>query len=313
MPRRPKRNDPEIIRQQLADLIREFEKHLRTGDLREKVRALIPCHRLLRDLGCSLIPDSESARDRILIYLRKYPFTVIAGEELAIVSGISEWARRVRELRVQDGWLILSGTTAAQMAEAGEFPLKRTDATKMQVDDYILVATEADLEAANRWHFANRIRRKKGVSVQDRILEYLQKYVGKPVTGEELRYIAGDKIEWPRRSRELRTEEGWPVATKLTGRPDLPVGVYLLESLRQLPPHDRKIDDAVRVQVLERDKYSCTWPRCGWRHGMENPSDPRRYLELHHILKHEKRGPNTAENLRTLCNVHHDEIHRESA
>jgi hypothetical protein len=141
-------------------------------------------------------------------------------------------------------------------------------------------------------------------------IEYPQKYVGKPVTGEELRYIAGDKIEWPRRARELRTEEGWPVVTKLSGRPDLSVGVYLLESLRQLPPHDRQIDDSVRVQVLERDKYHCTHPGCGWHHGMETPSDPRRYLELHHVLKHRDRGPNTAENLRTLCNVHHDEIHR---
>jgi hypothetical protein len=53
--------------------------------------------------------------------LRKYPFTILGGEELAVVSGISEWARRVRELRVQFGWPILSDITAKQMAEeAGE-------------------------------------------------------------------------------------------------------------------------------------------------------------------------------------------------
>jgi len=262
----------------------------------------------LRDLGCSLIPDTDSARDRILIYLRKYPFTVIAGDELAVVSGIGEWARRVRELRVQDGWSILSGTTARQMAELNEFPLEGVNATKMRVDDYILIATDADLEAAARWHFANRLRKSKA-GVREKILQYLKKYVGKPVTGEELRYIANDRIEWPRRARELRTEDGWTVATKMTGRPDLPVGVYVLESLRQLPAHDRNIDDDVRVVVLTRDNHRCTI--CGWDHKMASPSDPRHHLELHHIKKHAKHGPNTSENLKTVCNVCHDKIHRE--
>jgi hypothetical protein len=33
---------------------------------------------------------------------------------------------------------------------------------------------------------------------------------------------------------------------------------------------------------------------------------------LHHRHHHKDRGDNTADNLVTLCNVHHDEAHRRS-
>lgn len=305
-------NDSEGIRQRLVDLLQNFERHLTGGELREKVLALIPCQRLLRDLGSSLIPKehADSGRDRVLAYLRKYPFTIIAGEELGIVSGIAEWARRLRELRVQFGWSIMTGHTAREMADEGEFPLEDVDVSGMKVTEYILVSETQDREAAHRWNLANQIRRRKG-NVRDKLLDYLKANVEKPVSGEELRYVAGDKKEWARRSRELRTEFGWSVATKQTGRPDLPIGVYVLESLRQLPAHDRGIRDDVRVAVLVRDGFRCT--DCGWDHEMANPSDPRRNLELHHREHHAKGGANTEVNLTTLCNVCHDKVHRHSS
>jgi hypothetical protein len=310
MTRRTRPDNSETIRRELVALLQDFQKHLKDDNLREKVLALVPCCQLLRNLGCSLIPKEEatSARQRILAYLKKYPFTIIGGEELAVVSGIGEWARRVRELRVQFGWSILSGITAREMAVEGEFPLKGIRVTEMKVDDYILVAKLEDREAAHRWNIANHIRRKKDVGVREKILEFLKENVSKPVTGEELRYVASDKKEWARRVRELRTENGWTVTTKQTGRPDLPVGVYVLESLRQLPAHDRHIPDDVRVAVLERDGYSCT--KCGWNHDKATPSDPRHLLELHHKEHHAHGGTNTEENLITVCNVCHDKIHR---
>ncbi len=225
------------------------------------------------------------------------------GEEL----GIAEWARRVRELRVQFGWSILTGLTAREMAEEGEFPLEGVNVSRMKVTDYILISENEDREAAHRWNIANQIRKRKG-GVREKILEYLQANVGKPVTGEELRYVASDKKEWARRVRELRTEYGWMVATRQTGRPDLPVGVYVIESLRQLPVHDRNIPDDVRVEVLVRDKFCCK--KCGWNHEMATPSDPRHHLELHHLKHHVDGGSNTVENLITVCNVCHDKIHR---
>jgi len=139
-------------------------------------------------------------------------------------------------------------------------------------------------------------------------LKYFKQNVEKNITGEELRYVANDKKEWARRARELRTEFGWPVITKNSGRPDLPVGTYVLESLRQSPEHDRKIPDPVRFGVIRRDSYKCA--KCGWSHKEWNRSAPR-HLELHHIKEHAKGGSNIESNLITLCTICHDDIHRK--
>jgi hypothetical protein len=305
--RRSRQDDPEAIRLQLLELLQSFGLELSGDDLRSKVRALIPSFHLIRDLGSSLVPqqDADSARDRILFYFRKYPLTIIEGDELMVVSGIGEWARRVRELRVQYGWSIVSGLAAQEMNENEEFPIEGINVTEMGPDDYILVDPVQDREAAYRWTVANQIR-KKSLGVREKILEFLRSNIGKPVTGEELRYVAKNRTEWARRVRELRTEQGWPVVTKVSGRPDLPIGTYLLEQDRQSPPHDRLITDPVRRSVLVRDAYSCR--QCGWNHAKWNPADPR-HLELHHVEHHAHGGSNEMENLITVCTICHDQIH----
>ena len=58
-----------------------------------------------------------------------------------------------------------------------------------------------------------------------------------------------------------------------------------------------------------RDFYSCQ--KCGWNRELLPPGDPRKLLELHHIVAHIKKGENTTENLITLCNVCHDLIHKD--
>jgi len=221
-----------------------------------------------------------------------------------IVSGISEWARRIRELRVQFGWSIINGITAMELREAEDSPAELSTAV-MGPDDYMLLFAEQDMEAAYRWNVANEIR-KSGGGMKERLLAYFRRNVSKPVTGEELRYIA-DGSEWARRIRELRTEDGWPIATKTSGRPDLPVGVYLLERDSPAKSHDRHIPDSVRGEVLRRDGYTCV--SCKWRRELWNPADPR-FLELHHKIKHAAGGDNTFQNLITLCNICHDEVHR---
>ncbi len=307
MPRRPKQDEPDELRRRLIGLLEEFEGELRTGDLRERVRALIPAYHLLRDLGSSLVPSglATSARERILAYFIKYPMTALDGEELMVVSGIGEYARRVRELRVQFGWRIASGVTLKAMADEDEDALTELGLPQLQPDDYVLLDTQQDREAAHRWNIANTIRRSRA-SVRDKLLRYFRENIGSEITGEELRYVAGNKTEWARRTRELRTEHGWPIVTKTTGRPDLPVGVYVLEADQQLPEHDRHIPDAVRREVLRRDSYACQM--CHWSHELWNPSDPR-HLEAHHRLAHRDKGGNVPENLETLCNVCHDRVH----
>lgn len=313
-------NEPEALRQSLVELLTNFAEELRKSDLRAKVIALVPAFHKLRDLGSSLIPKNEaaSARNRIIAYFLRYPHTVINGDELMVVSGIAEWARRVRELRVQFGWSIYSGVTFRDMAEeAGDADDTGENAdleaalgihpSRIKPDQYVLMRAEQDRRAAHRWNVLNEVRRKK-VSVTDKIIEYFRKNVGEEITGEELKYLAKDKKEWARRVRELRTEQGWPIVTKNSGREDLAIGVYVLEEDRQTYEHDRRIPDPVRVAVLQRDGHKCV--KCGWNRSMLSPDDPRKMLELHHVKHHKDKGENTVENLITLCNVHHDEEHR---
>jgi hypothetical protein len=286
--------------------------------LRTRVLALLPVFNSLRDLGSSLISkeDAPNARERILFYFRKYPFTIIAHEEIMVVSGISDYARRLRELRVQLGWWIYSGKTFKQIAAEGEpeeidalAKILSREPSKIKPDEYVLMRVEEDRDASHRWNLSNTIRKKK-IGVKAKILEYMLANVGKVISGEELRYLAKDKKEWPRRTRELRTEDGWPVATKMSGRPDLAVGAYVLEDDRQAEPHDRDIPDIVRVQVLERDHHACT--ECGWTRDKLAMGDPRKILELHHRTHHVDKGANTAANLKTMCNVCHDDAHRKT-
>lgn len=178
-------------------------------------------------------------------------------------------------------------------------------AERLGPDDYVLLDAEQDKEAALRWNVANDIRKSRA-SMKDRILEYLRKNVGQAVTGEELRYVAKGS-EWARRVRELRTEAGWPISTKYSGRPDLGTGEYILEQDRQTPKHDRVIPDPLRGEVLRRDGYKCR--KCGWNQKLWDRSDPR-HLELHHVRRHADGGETTAENLITYCNVCHDDVHR---
>jgi hypothetical protein len=191
------------------------------------------------------------------------------------------------------------------MRESGgeELPM---DFAEMKPDEYVLLGIRKDRDSAHRWAMANAIRKEK-MAVRDKILKYLRANVGRQVTNEELRYVAGNKTEWARRVRELRTEFGWPVAAKTTGMPDLPVGVYVLQADRQSPLHDRNIPDDVRGEVLRRDGYKCK--KCNWSHEDWNPSDPR-HLEIHHIEHHAKGGGNQPENLKTLCTVCHDKLHK---
>jgi hypothetical protein len=313
---------PESIRAALVDLLSNFAVELERTDLRAKVKALIPAFHKLRDLGCSLIPKTEasSARDRIIAYFRRYPRKVIDGDELMVVSGIAEWARRVRELRVQFGWSIYSGVTFHHMADdagaadnaeelAALEAVLGVHVSEVKPDQYVLMRDEQDRHSAHRWHVLNEVRR-KNASVTDKIIEYFRRNVGEEITGEELKYLAKDKKEWARRVRELRTEQGWPIVTRNSGREDLAIGVYVLEEDRQAYEHDRAIPDPVRVAVLQRDSFKCV--KCGWNRSMLTRDDPRKMLELHHRHHHKDRGDNTADNLVTLCNVHHDEAHRRS-
>ncbi|WP_198145986.1 hypothetical protein [Desulfonatronovibrio magnus] len=174
--------DQEKTLQEIENLILNFKVELKKDDLRSKVTALVPVFHKLRKMGQSLVSSkhTSSARERILYYFRKYPKVVIACDELMVVSGIQDYPRRIRELRVQFGWSVASGVTIKEMLldQEVEIPDEYRD---MKPDDYVLLDEDQDRDAAHRWNLANSIRKEKG-SIRSKILKYLRKNVGKQVT-----------------------------------------------------------------------------------------------------------------------------------
>lgn len=290
----------------VENLIVEVEKNLarykktyRGLSWREKVLLLVEVSKEVKQLGIQTNSkvSTVSARERVRLYFIEYVGVVITASELEVVSGISEYGRRVRELRVQDGYKIL--TCYSNDPDSG---------ITLSQNEYLLVRPDPDVSAARRWHIANRIRNEEEGGSRARILKYLLQNVGQVVTTEELSYVANAK-EFGRRIRELRTEEGYAISTMFTGRPDLKMGEYVLENKERIAqPHDRKIPFDVQKAVYERDENRCR--NCGWDRSHWRKDDPR-ILELHHLENHVEGGPNVVENLICLCSRCHDDLHAD--
>jgi biotin operon repressor len=200
----------------------------------------------------------EGARAMILAHLKTKLGEWVEGQELAAISGIQEWARRVRELRVQDGYDVEE--------DAGR---------------YRLVNENPDAAAAQKWRIANEIRRRPG-SARDRILEYLIAEVGHVVTRDQLDYVAKIK-EGSRRVRELRDELGWPIESHIDVS-FLQPGQYRLVSADRDDRRDirqRLYPEGLRAQVFERDDFTCQQCRRDREHAAAS-GDRRFYLEVHH-------------------------------
>ena len=264
---------------------------------REKVLLLVELSSTVKSLGVYSNAQAArvGARERVRLYLVEHIGVVISAAELEVVSGISEYGRRVRELRRQDGYKILTGHS-----DDPELGLN------IGPSQYLLLEAEPDVTAARRWHLANRIRRETRGGSKGRLLRYLKENVGQVVSSEELAYVA-KASEYGRRVRELRTEEGYAIATRFTGRPDLRMSEYVLETLHRIAePHDRKIPFDVQKVVYERAANACEL--CGWSRERWTHEDPR-ILELHHLQEHAAGGKNIPENLTVLCSRCHDDIH----
>ncbi|MFI8238537.1 HNH endonuclease [Streptomyces sp. NPDC085866] len=222
----------------------------------------------------------KSGRDAILLYLRKHVGQSVPADALAGVACIAEWARRVRELRVEYGWPIESGITRDDMPH----------------DHYVLTADQPDEELAERWRLAKYARGLKAGG-KIKMLTYLQTISPQPADKDLLSYIAGIK-SYARRIRELE-EEGWQVVSSIDD-PTLPPGSYRLPTLDKRPPRVREAIK-LRYEILERDNKTCQ--DCGRIPGQGVS------LQVHHILPVHQGGMNDRDNLVTLCSECHGGRH----
>lgn len=233
--RRSQTDDPEALRQKLMALLADLPQRLETGTVGEQVCELVNVHHHLRDLGASigasLAPqDSDSGRARLIAYLRAQVGQIVHTDELMIVAGIGDYARRIRELRAHHGWPIISGLAVKDMRqEAAAYRGERSSLpSSMAPDEYLLIEDNQDRDAIRRWELAGSVRAEK-VSVKERVLHYFLASVARRVTAEELRYVAGNDSNWPAAVRELR-DEGWQIQSNQFGSDDLPPGIYILQS-----------------------------------------------------------------------------------
>lgn len=102
----------DFIANHLIDELKKFIEVAPSLTLRARVLRLIDLQNGFRKLGKTVVREAGSgasgARDRIKAYLIEHKGQVIEGAELAVISGISEYGRRIRELRA-DGLKIITG------------------------------------------------------------------------------------------------------------------------------------------------------------------------------------------------------------
>ena len=96
----------------LRQLLKQYEGQSPRMSLREQTKLMVRIQEATRNLGIAIGVRAgfspKSAKARILSYLQESANQVLDGLELAAISGISEYARRVREIRVE-GLNIMAG------------------------------------------------------------------------------------------------------------------------------------------------------------------------------------------------------------
>lgn len=132
------------------------------------------------------------------------------------------------------------------------------------------------------------------------ILDYFLANRGKILESRDIQAASGGAVEWARRVRELRNEEGYQILSH-KDRADLKPNQYLLETTKRTLAFKRNISKETRAWVLERNGYTCQM--CGVAAGDPDPlgSDRTVRLTMGHIIDKSKGGEDTPQNLRAIC------------
>ena len=132
------------------------------------------------------------------------------------------------------------------------------------------------------------------------ILEFFLRNIGKVLESKDIQKASGGAVEWARRVRELRNEDGYQILSH-KDRANLKPNQYLMETIERAPAFARGISKETRAWVLERNGYTCQM--CGVAAGDPDPFGSHRTVRLTmgHILDKSKGGDDTSQNLRAVC------------
>jgi biotin operon repressor/uncharacterized coiled-coil protein SlyX len=204
-------------------------------------------------------PRGHGARTNILDYLLDHLGEWVYGEELAAVSGIGEWARRVRELRVESGYEIEENQ--------GRYRLTSRDPNEARRDRWIAVTELRDA----------------GGTAEQRVRLLLERLATQPVGVDELDRVARSK-QGARIARDLRHNEAWPIECDADS-PTLRSGEYRLASalgVFRLPGGQSLFHEDLRRQVFKRDGHRC-WTCGGSEQDVQHDSGNPFYLLIRHL------------------------------
>lgn len=132
------------------------------------------------------------------------------------------------------------------------------------------------------------------------ILEFFLRNVGNVLESRDIQQASGGAVEWARRVRELRNEDGYQILSH-KDRASLKPNQYLMETIERVPAFARGISKETRAWVLERNGYTCQM--CGVAAGDPDPLGGNRTVRLTmgHIIDKSKGGDDSPQNLRAVC------------
>lgn len=142
------------------------------------------------------------------------------------------------------------------------------------------------------------------IGSKEKIRQFLLANIGRVIESHELQTAADGAVQYSRRLRELRDEEGWPILSH-NDSTDLKPGQYLLRekpSQKMLPQFARTISARLRAEVLDRNGFTCQM--CGLTPGEIDPATNRKVrLHIGHIKDKSFGGKDELSNLRALCST----------
>jgi len=119
---------------------------------------------------------------------------------------------------------------------------------------------------------------------KEKIRQFLLENIGRVIDSHELQKAAGGAVQYSRRLRELREQEGWKILSH-NDTTDLKPGQYLLlERPPDVPPvqFSKGISARLRAEVFDRNGFTCQM--CGLTPGDIDPHTQRKVrLHVGHI------------------------------
>ncbi|MDI1227077.1 MAG: HNH endonuclease [bacterium] len=144
-------------------------------------------------------------------------------------------------------------------------------------------------------------KQKKDGSKQ-KIRNFLLENMGRVIESHELQTAADGKVQYSRRLRELRDNEGWKILSH-HDTTTLKPGQYLLKEKPPVKPDvkfGKGISAKLRAEVLDRNGFTCQM--CGLTPYDVDPATGRNVrLHLGHIKDKSLGGKDELANLRALC------------